>query len=157
MTDGQSARFAWNTACDPNAYQYRRLRSLPSARTTMSTKRHVNPETGKFRSASTSKKYRRIVYSGLHCLGQKNPEKYDLPSTRSGIHHACMRCIAGIELHAYVYELASCLKGAAGSQICQSGAAMHQQRSLCLLCKTEPTPEVGGLKQALLSCFYSAL
>jgi hypothetical protein len=55
-----------------------------------------------------------------------NHEKYDLPSTRSGIHRACMRCIAGLDLHAcsYDYELVSCLKGAAGSQICQSGAAM---------------------------------
>jgi hypothetical protein len=37
-----------------------------------------------------------------------------------------MRCSAEIDLHACSYELASCLKGAAGSQIhvCQSGAAM---------------------------------
>ena len=47
-----------------------------------------------------------------------------LPSTRSGIHHACMPCSVGVDLHACVYELASCLEGAAGSQICQSGAAM---------------------------------
>jgi hypothetical protein len=48
----------------------------------------------------------------------------DLPSTRSRIHHACMRCSVGLDLHACSYELASCLKGAAGSQICQSGATM---------------------------------
>jgi hypothetical protein len=30
----------------------------------------------------------------------------------------------GLDLHACSYELASYLKGAAGSQICQSGAAM---------------------------------
>jgi hypothetical protein len=35
-----------------------------------------------------------------------------------------MRCIAGLDLHACSYELANCLKGAAGSQICQSGAAI---------------------------------
>jgi hypothetical protein len=35
-----------------------------------------------------------------------------------------MRCSAGLDLHACSYELASCLKGAIGSQICQSGAAM---------------------------------
>jgi hypothetical protein len=35
-----------------------------------------------------------------------------------------MRCSAGIDLHACSYELASYLKGAAGSQICQSGTAM---------------------------------
>jgi hypothetical protein len=35
-----------------------------------------------------------------------------------------MRCIAGLDLHACSYELASCLTGVAGSQICQSGAAM---------------------------------
>jgi hypothetical protein len=28
----------------------------------------------------------------------KNHEKYDLPSTRPGIHHVCMRCIAGLDL-----------------------------------------------------------
>ena len=54
----------------------------------------------------------------------ENREKYDLPSTRSGFHHACMRCSVGLDLRACSYELASCLKGAAGSQICQSGAAM---------------------------------
>ena len=42
----------------------------------------------------------------------------------------CMRCSAGIDLpylHACSYEsneLANCLKGAASSQICQSGTAM---------------------------------
>jgi hypothetical protein len=35
-----------------------------------------------------------------------------------------MRCSVGLDLHACSYELASCLKGAAGSQIYQSGAAM---------------------------------
>jgi hypothetical protein len=48
----------------------------------------------------------------------------DLPSTRYEIHHACMRCSVGLDLHACTYELASCLKGVAGSQICQSGATM---------------------------------
>ena len=56
----------------------------------------------------------------------------DLPSTRSGIHHACMRCSAGLDLHAWSYELASCLKGAAGSQIWQSGAAMPDRLALLL-------------------------
>ena len=83
----------------------------------------MNPETVKFSSAGTSKKYRRRVYSGSASDGKNHTNTY-LPSTRSGIHHACMRCIAGINLHACVYELASCLEGAAGSQICQSGAAM---------------------------------
>jgi hypothetical protein len=40
------------------------------------------------------------------------------------IHHPCMRCSARLDLHACSYELASCLKGAAGSQICQSDAAI---------------------------------
>jgi hypothetical protein len=78
-------------------------------------KRHVDQETGKFHSTGTSKKYPRTVYSGS-VSDRKVMKKYDLPSTRSGIHHACMRCIAGIELHACMYELASCFKGAAGSQ-----------------------------------------
>jgi hypothetical protein len=47
-----------------------------------------------------------------------------LPSTRSEIHHACIACSARIDLHACVCELAIYLKGAVGSQICQSGAAM---------------------------------
>jgi hypothetical protein len=52
-------------------------------------------------------------------------KKYDLPSTRSEFHHACMRCSAGLDLQACSDELASCLKGAAGTQICPSpGAAM---------------------------------
>jgi hypothetical protein len=41
-----------------------------------------------------------------------------------GFTHACMRCNAGLDLRACSYELVSCLKGAASSQICQSGAAM---------------------------------
>ena len=92
----------------------------------------------------------------------------DLPSTRSGIHHACMRCSAGLDSHAclYMYELASCLKGAAGSQICQSGAAMPDRLALLLATNRfasatvimfallgEPAPEVPRLKQALLSRF----
>jgi hypothetical protein len=40
------------------------------------------------------------------------------------LHHACMRCSTRLDLHACSYELASCLKGASGNQICQSGAAM---------------------------------
>jgi hypothetical protein len=35
-----------------------------------------------------------------------------------------MRCSAGLDLHACSYELASCLKGVAGSQICHNGATM---------------------------------
>ena len=72
----------------------------------------------------TCKKYRRTYWLFWYCLKTKNYENAHLPSTRSGIHHACMRCSAGLDLHACSYELASCLKGAAGSQICQSGAAM---------------------------------
>ena len=71
----------------------------------------------------TCKKYRRTYCSGT-ASRRKIMENAHLPSTRSGIHHACMRCSAGLDLHACSYELASCLKGAAGSQICQSGAAM---------------------------------
>jgi hypothetical protein len=56
----------------------------------------------------------------------------DLPSTRSGIHNACMRCITGLDLHACSYELASCLKGAAGSQIWQSDATMPDRLALLL-------------------------
>ena len=43
-----------------------------------------------------------------------------------------MRCSAGLDLHAWSYELASCLKGAAGSQIWQSGAAMPDRLALLL-------------------------
>ena len=68
----------------------------------------------------------------LVLLRTKNHETYDLPSTRSGIHHACMRCSAGLDLHACSYELDSCLKGAAGSQIWQSGAAMPDRLALLL-------------------------
>ena len=55
-----------------------------------------------------------------------------------------------LALHACSYELASCLKGA-GSQICQSGAAMlyyytkFSTARKCLLCKTEPAPKVPRL------------
>ena len=84
---------------------------------------YVNPGTSKFSSAGTCKKYWRTIDSGT-ASDRKNHEKYDLPSTRSGIHHACMPCSVGLDLHACSYELASCLKGAAGSQICQSGATM---------------------------------
>jgi hypothetical protein len=48
----------------------------------------------------------------------------DSPSTCFGIHHACKRRSVGLDLHACSYELVSCLKGAVGSQICQSGATM---------------------------------
>ena len=71
----------------------------------------------------TCKKYRRTYCSGT-ASRRKIMKNAHLPSTRSGIHHACMRCSAGLDLHACSYELASCLKGAAGSQICQSGATM---------------------------------
>ena len=50
-----------------------------------------------------------------------------------GFYHACMRCSAGRDLHAWSYELASCLKGAAGSQIWQSGAAMPDRLALTSL------------------------
>jgi hypothetical protein len=43
-----------------------------------------------------------------------------------------MRCSTGLDLHAWSYELASCLKGAAGSQIWQSGAAMPDRLVLLL-------------------------
>ena len=79
----------------------------------------------------TCKKYRRTVCSGT-ASRRKIMKSADLPSTRSGIHHACMRCSAGLDLHACSYELASCLKGAAGSQIWQSGAAMPDRLALLL-------------------------
>jgi hypothetical protein len=86
-------------------------------------KRHVNPEISEFSSAGTCKKYQCTV-----CFGTTSDKKImksaDLLSTRSGIYYACMRCIGGLDLHACSYGLASCLKGDAGSQICQSGAAM---------------------------------
>ena len=81
------------------------------------------PGNRKFSSAGTCKKYRRTVDSGT-ASRRKIMKSADLPSTRSGFHHACMRCSAGLDLHACSYELAGCLKGAACSQICQSGAAM---------------------------------
>ena len=81
------------------------------------------PGNRKFSSAGTCKKYRRTIDSGT-ASRRKIMKNADLPSTRSGFHHACMRCSAGLDLHAWSYELASCLKGAAGSKICQSGAAM---------------------------------
>jgi hypothetical protein len=84
--------------------------------------RYVDPGTGKFSSAGTCKKYRCTFYSGT-ASDRKILKKHDLPSTRSGIHHACVRCSTGLDVHACSYELASCLKGAAGSQLCQRGAA----------------------------------
>ena len=97
--------------------------------------RYVNPGTSKFSSAGTCKKYRRTIDSGT-ASNRKIMKKYDLPSTkfstRSGFHHARMRCSAGLDLHAWSYELASCLKGAAGSQIWQSGAAMPDRLALLL-------------------------
>ena len=94
-------------------------------------KHTVNPETSEFSSAGTCKKYRRTIDSGT-ASRRKIMKSADLPSTRSGIHHACMRCSAGLDLHAWSYELASCLKGAAGSQIWQSGAAMPDRLALLL-------------------------
>ena len=91
----------------------------------------MNPETSEFSNAGTCKKYRRTPCSGT-ASRQKIIKSADLPSTRFGIHHACMRCSAGLDLHAWSYELASCLKGAAGSQICQSGAAMPHRLALLL-------------------------
>jgi hypothetical protein len=79
----------------------------------------------------TCKKYWRTVCSG-DASNRKIMKSADLPSTRSGIHHACMRCSAGRDLHACSYELASCLKGAAGSQICESGATMIDRLALLL-------------------------
>ena len=38
--------------------------------------------------------------------------------------------------------------------LCWPQTTLCQQRSSCLLCKTEPTPEVVPLTQALLSRFY---
>ena len=89
------------------------------------------PGNRKFSSAGTCKKYRRTIDSGT-ASRRKIMKSADLPSTRSGFHHACMRCSAGLDLHAWSYELASCLKGAAGSQICQSGAAMPDRLALLL-------------------------
>jgi hypothetical protein len=86
-------------------------------------KRSVNPKTSEFSSVGTCKKYRRTVCSGIASI-RKIMKSADLPSTRSGIHHACMRCSARLDLHACSYELAGCLEGAACSQICQGGAAM---------------------------------
>jgi hypothetical protein len=80
-----------------------------------------------------------------------------------------MKCIAGIELLACVYELhawpavskellaAKYAKVAPRCRttwpLCWPQNTLRQQRSLCLLCKTEPAPEVGRLTQALLSRF----
>ena len=89
------------------------------------------PGNRKFSSAGTCKKYRRTIDSGT-ASRRKIMKSADLPSTRSGFHHACMRCSAGLDLHAWSYELASCLKGAAGSQIWQSGAAMPDRLALLL-------------------------
>ena len=124
------------------------------------------PGNRKFSSAGTCKKYRRTIDSGT-ASRRKIMKSADLPSTRSGFHHACMRCSAGLDLHACSYELASCLKGAAGSQIWQSGAAMPDRLSLLLATnrfasatvnmfalQTEPAPKVPHLTQALLSRFY---
>ena len=68
--------------------------------------------------------------SGQVCFIQPN-SRFTLPLYATGkslldadVTLACMKRIAGLDLHACSYELASCLEGAAGSQICQSGAAM---------------------------------
>ena len=79
----------------------------------------------------TCKKYRRTLCSDT-ASNRKIMKSADLPSTRSGIHHACMRCSTGLDLHAWSYELASCLTGAGGSPILKTGAAMPDRLALLL-------------------------
>ncbi len=87
-------------------------------------KRHVNPGTGTFRSTGTCKKYWRTIDSGT-ASNRKIMKNMTYRVLDPGFTtHACMICSAGLDLHACSYELASCLKGVAGSQICQSGAEM---------------------------------
>ena len=66
-------------------------------------------------------------------------------------------CSVGIDLHACSYELAKYGRVAPRCRtawpLCWPQTALHQQQSSYFLCKTESTPEVGGLTQALLSRF----
>ena len=116
--------------------------------------RTVNPGTGEFSSAGTCKKYWRTIDSGT-ASRRKIMKSADLPSTRSGIHHACMRCSAGLDLHAWSYELASCLKGAPGSQIWQSGAAMPDRLALLLATNRFASATVIMFAQQNITCTRS--
>ena len=121
----------------------------------------------------TCKKYRRTYFSGTASRRQIMKNAHS-PSTRSGIYHACMRCSARLDLHACSYELASCLKGAAGSQICQSGAAMPDRLAPLLATKrllsatvimlalqnrphTRSHPPLSGVTQPFLVPFSDSL
>jgi hypothetical protein len=118
--------------------------------------------------AGTSRKYRCIIDFGT-ASDRKSWKIWltEYSSTRSGIHHACMRCSARDStcMHARmswpaVSKELLAVKYARVAPRCRTvwphcwpQTALHQQRSLCLLCKIEPTPVVGHLTHALLSRF----
>ena len=106
------------------------------------------------------------------CLGWKNHEKYDLRSTRFGIHHACMHenwdaardsnCMharTSMSWPAVSKELLAAKYARVAPRcrtawpLCWPQTALRQRRSSCSLCKTALAPEVPRLKQALLSRF----
>jgi hypothetical protein len=145
---------------------------------TVLEKRPVNPGTGKFRRTGTCKKYWCTIYSGI--ASDKKIMKnmtYRVRSSRFGIQHACMsrmRCIprdstpmharTAVECHsmswpAVLKELLAAKHARVAPRcraawpLCWPQTALRQQRSSCLLCKTEPTPVVPHLTQALLSRF----
>ena len=127
---------------------------------------YVNPETGKFRSAGTSKKYRHTIDSGdvsdRKIMKNTTYRVLDPGFTMHACHaawdsicmHACMSWPAvSKELLAAKYARVAPRCRTAWS-LCWPQTALLQQRSLCFLCKTEPAPEVVPLTQALLSRFY---
>jgi hypothetical protein len=94
-------------------------------------KAYCEPGNRKFSSAGTCKKYRCTIDSGT-ASNRKIIKNMTYRVLDSGFYHACMRCSVGLDLHAWSYELASCLKGAPGSQIWQRGATMTDRLALLL-------------------------
>ena len=127
--------------------------------------RHVNPETSKFRSAGTCKKYWRTVYSGTASDGKimKNTT-YRVLDPGFTIHawhaarestcmHACMSWPAvSKELLAAKYARVT-PRCRTAWPLCWPQNALRQQRLSYFLCKAQPAQEVPHPTQALLSRF----
>ena len=126
---------------------------------------YVNPETGKFCSAGTCKSTG--VQFILVLPRTENHEKYvlteysirdspcmhEMRARESICMHTCMSWPAvSKELLAAKYARVA-PRCRTAWPLCWPQTAFCQQRSSCLLCKTESTPLVPRLKQALLSRF----
>ena len=126
---------------------------------------YVNPGTSKFSSAGTCKKYRRTIDSGT-ASNRKIMKNMTYRVLDPGFTmHACHAAWESICMHACMSwpavskELLAAKYARVASRcqtawpLCWPQTALCQQRSSCLLCKTESAPEVGHLTQALLSRF----